>query len=111
MVSMDKVQRGVATFLDRELMPTLEGWDKVLVGGGAGLAVAKLPKIINMYPIASTLEIYDKASNQVDIDALYNAVMPYMGENALPLKIPYLGLTMKIGKPQIETLYKYIKEV
>ena len=110
MVSMDKVQKGVAAFLDRELIPNLSGWDKVLVGGGAGIAVAKLPKIVEMYPIITYLDIYDKEKNQMDIDTLYQAVTPYIGSETLPLKIPYLGITIKVGKPQVDALYQYIKE-
>lgn len=110
MIPMDKVQRGLAAFLDRELIPSLTGWDKVLVGGGAGIAVAKLPKIVEMYPIITALDIYDKANNQMDIDTLYQAVTPYMGGDTLPLKIPVLGITIKVGRPQVDALYRYIKE-
>lgn len=110
MVSMDKAQRGMAAFLDRELIPSLTGWDKVLVGGGAGVLVAKLPKIVELYPIVTALDIYDKANNQIDIDTLYQAVVPYIGGETLPLKIPYLGITIKLGRPQVDALYHYIKE-
>ena len=71
MIPMDKVQRGLALFIDRELAPSLSGWDKVLVAGGAGLAVAKLPSLIAQYPIVSALGVYDKENNLVDIDALH----------------------------------------
>lgn len=111
MVTMEKVQRGLAAFIDRELIPSLSGWDKVLVGGGAGLAVAKLPQMIAQYPIVSALGVYDKENNQVDIDALYKAVTPYIGAEALPVKLPAVGITVKMGRQEIDTLYRYIKEV
>lgn len=111
MVTMEKVQRGLAAFIDRELIPSLSGWDKVLVGGGAGLAVAKLPQMIAQYPIVATLGVYDKENNLVDIDALYQAIVPYIGTEALPVKLPMLGITVKMGRAEIDTLYKYIKEV
>ena len=110
MVRMDQVQRGLAAFLDRELIPSLSGWDKVLVGGGAGILTARLPQMISQYPVAATLGLYDAANNQVDIDSLYQAVTPYIGAEALPLKIPMLGITVKIGKQEIDALYRYIKE-
>lgn len=110
MIPMDKVQRGLAAFLDRELIPSLTGWDKVLVGGTAGVAVAKLPKIVEQYPIISALDIYDRVNNQLDVDTLYQAVVPYMGAEALPARIPLLGITLKIGRPQVDALYHYIKE-
>lgn len=110
MVSMDKVQRGLAAFLDRELIPSLSGWDKVLVGGGAGILTAKLPQVIAQYPVVAALGLYDTANNQVDIDALYNAVTPYIGTEALPVKIPVVGITIKVGKQEIDALHRYIKE-
>ena len=110
MVSMDKVQRGLAAFLDRELIPSLSGWDKVLVGGGAGILTAKLPQVIAQYPVVAALGLYDAANNQVDIDALHNAVTPYIGTEALPVKIPVVGITIKVGKQEIDALYRYIKE-
>ena len=110
MVSMEKVQKGIAVFIDQELIPSLTGWDKILVGGSAGVAVAKLPKIIQQYPIVSALDIYDKNNNQMDIDTLYQSVVPYLGNELLPLRIPVLGITMKVGKQQIDALYRYIKE-
>lgn len=111
MVTMEKVQRGLAAFIDRELIPSLSGWDKVLVGGCAGLAVAKLPQMIAQYPIVATLGVYDTENNRVDIDALYQAIVPYIGTEALPVKFPMLGITVKMGRAEIDTLYKYIKEV
>ena len=110
MVSMEKVQKGIAVFIDQELIPSLTGWDKILVGGSAGVAVAKLPKIIEQYPIVSALDIYDKNNNQLDIDTLYQSVVLYLGNELLPLRIPVLGITMKVGKQQIDALYRYIKE-
>lgn len=110
MIPMDKVQRGIAMFIDRELMPSLTGWDKILVGGSAGIAAAKLPKLVEHYPIISALDIYDKDNNQMDIDTLYQSVVPYLNNEVLPLRIPVLGITIKIGKQQVDALYRYIKE-
>ena len=110
MMAMEKVQRGLAAFLDNELIPSLSGWDKVLIGGGSGIAVAKLPKLIEQYPIAAALDIYNKERNQVDVDTLYQAIVPYMDTEPLPAKIPILNITMKIGRQEIDSLYRYIKE-
>lgn len=110
MVTIDKVQMGLAAFIDRELIPSLSGWDKVLVGGGAGLLAARLPRLIASYPVMATLGIYNPENNQIDIDAVYKAASPYVGAEALPVKIPMLGITVKIGKEEIDSLYRYIKE-
>lgn len=110
MMAMEKVQRGLASFLDKELIPSLSGWDRVLIGGGAGIAVAKLPRLIEQYPIAAALDIYNKERNQVDVDTLYQAIVPYMGTDPLPTKVPILNITIKIGRQEVDALYRYIKE-
>jgi len=53
--------------------------------------------------------VYDAESGSVNIDALYNAFVPKLGAEKIPIAIPKIG-TIKIGKEEIETLMKYIKE-
>lgn len=110
MVSINKVQHGLAVFIDRELIPSLTGWDKVIIGGASGLIAAKLPKFLSQYPVLAALELYSPESNQIDIDAVYQAIIPYLGTEALPLKIPMVGITVKVGRTEVDTLYRYIKE-
>ena len=113
MVTMEKVQMGLTSFIDRELAPSLSGWDRVVIAGGIGLMVANLPKLVAQYaahPVVAALGVYDKEKNQVDIDALYKAAAPYIGAEPLPVKIPVLGITVKMGRPEIDALYRYIKE-
>lgn len=113
MVTIDKVQHGLAKFIDRELVPALTGWEKVVVGGGSGLLVAKLPGIISKYAdnsIVGALGLYDPESRMIDIETLYQSIAPQVTEK-LPLKIPFIGLTLKIGRAEIDSLYNYIMEV
>ena len=57
-----------------------------------------------------SLMVCAQAHATPQIDALYNAAKPYMGTEALPVKIPGIGLTLKLGKQDIDTLYAYIQE-
>lgn len=72
---------------------------KGVAGAGLGTGIAGL-----------ALGVYDMEHGTVDVDALYNAAKPYMGAEALPVKIPGIGLTLKLGKQDIDTLYAYIQE-
>lgn len=113
MMPIANVQAGLARFIDRSLAPSLSGWDRVLIAGAGGILTAKLPNIISQYadhPMVKALGIYDKENGLVDVDALYNAVKPYMGTDALPVKIPGIGITLKLGRQDIDTLYAYIQE-
>lgn len=112
MVTLDKIQSGLTAFVDREIAPSLSGWDKVIVSGGLALMAANLPNIISAYsahPAVTALGVYDAHSNSIDIDAVYNAVCQYIGTERMPVPIPVVGLTVKIGRPEIDALYRYIK--
>lgn len=106
MVPMENVKSGLARFVDREIAPGLSGWDKVIVAGGLAVMIKNLPAVIAKYPILATLGVSD---TEVDIDTLYEAASPYVNEK-MPVQIPVIGITLKIGKPELDALYKYIKE-
>lgn len=106
MIPMETVKTGLAAFVDREIVPGLSGWDKVIVAGGLAVIIKRLPDLISKYPMLSALGV---SETEVDIDTLYEAAIPYVNEK-MPLKIPGVGITLKIGRSELDTLYKYIKE-
>lgn len=113
MVSITQVQRGLTEFVDREVLPHMQGFERVMLGMSAGLISNKLPCIMEKiadHPILSTLDIYHKGSGDVDIDAIYKAARPYVGNEAFPVKIPIIGVTLKMGQKELEDLYRYIKQ-
>ena len=113
MIPIEKVQSGIAKFVDRDIAPSLTGWDRVLVAGAGGLLTANIPKILAQYednPVIKALGVYDKENGLVDVDALYAAAKPYLGTEPLPVKIPFLKITIKLGKKDIDAIYSYIQE-
>jgi hypothetical protein len=112
MVSISQIQRGFTLFIDNEVAMAFTGWQKAVVAGAAGLLAANLPNIVKVYgtsPLVAALGVYDANSNTVNIDALYNAFVPKLGSDKIPITIPKIG-TIKMGQPEIDTLMRYIKE-
>lgn len=112
MVTVSQIQRGFACFIDNEVASSFDGWHKAVVAGCAGLIAANFPNIVKTYashPLVSALGVYDPQSGMVDIDALYNAFVPKMGGDKIPVTIPKIG-TIKIGHTEIDSLMRYIKE-
>ena len=112
MVTITQIQRGFALFVDNEIAAAFTGWQKAVVAGAAGLLAANLPNLIKVYgahPFVAALGIYDANSGTVNIDALYNAIVPKLGAEKIPLTIPKIG-TIKMGQDEIDTLMRYIKE-
>lgn len=113
MVTIEQARRGLVKFVNAEIVPGLSLSERVLVGGWANLAAAKLDRILDNYAqskMISILEIYDRDNGAVDLDAVYEAVKPYIGPDPIPAKIPGLGLTVKMTQREVDALYKYIKE-
>ena len=113
MVTVSQIQRGFVLFIDNEVATAFDGWQKAIVSGASGLLAANFPNIVKTYashPFVSALGIYDPQSGMVNIDALYNSVVPKLGNDKIPITIPKIG-TIKLGQPELETLMRYIKEV
>ena len=110
MASIQQIQQGAVKFIDNDLVPAFSGAEKILVGGAAALMVANIGGLIQQYaahPVVAALGVYD--GKEVDVDALYQAFAPRFGSEKIPLKLPVVG-TIKIGKDELDRLYKYIKE-
>ena len=112
MVAIAQIQRGFVQFVDNEVAVSFTGWQKAVVAGGAGLLAANFHNVVNAYasnPIVAALGVYDPQSGSVNIDALYNAFVPKMGQDKIPITIPKIGV-IKIGQTEIDLLMRYIKE-
>ena len=112
MVTVSQIQKGFVHFIDNDVSVVLDGWQKAVVAGCAGLIAANFPNMVKVYashPFVSALGIYDAQSGMVDIDALYNAVVPHIGADKIPVTLPKIG-TIKIGQPELNSLMRYIKE-
>jgi hypothetical protein len=113
MANISQIQRGFVQFVDKEVAAAFDGWQRAIVGGAAGLLAANFPNLVKVYgahPFVAALGLYDANSGTVNVDALYNAIVPKLGTEKIPLTIPKIG-TIKMGRDEIDTLMKYIKEV
>ena len=112
MVNVSQVQRGFVNFIDNEIAVAFDGWQKAVVAGAATLLAAGMPNLIKTYgsnPVVAALNIYDANANAVNIDAIYNAFVPKLGAEKIPVVIPKIG-TIKLGREEIDSLMRYIKE-
>ena len=112
MATITQIQRGFTRFVDSHLAGAFSGWQKAIVVGGASLIAVNMPNLVALYgthPVVAALGVYNPDAGTVDIDALYNAFVPHLGGDKLPVAIPKVG-TIKLGKEDIDILMRYIKE-
>lgn len=111
MVSIDKIERGVANYLDGELMPQLQsnGFEKVLVGTAASLAIHKIGAIVVSYKdnkLVKMLDVMDDNGN-VDVDVLAAELKKNIPKEGVKVDIPVVG-TMTFHEDDVDKLYEYI---
>lgn len=111
MVSIDKIEKGIAHYLDGELMPQFEssGWEKVLVGTAASLMIRKSGAIIAGYKDhkwVKMLGIMDDKGN-VDVEALATELKKNIPKEGFKVDIPIIGV-MTFHKNDVDKLHEYI---
>ena len=114
MVSVDKIERGVARFLDVEMLPTIpaEGFARVVAGTAAAVLVRRVGGMVRGYSdnsVVRGLGVMDAAGN-VDIDILREALKANMPESGIRIEIPFGG-AVTLRKADVDTLYRYINEM
>lgn len=113
MVAIDKVEAGIARYIDRELIPQLpcDGLKGFGIGVAASLLLQKLGVILRQYagnPMLKTLEIVND-DGMVDIEVLHEAIRRNVQENGLAIDLPLVG-GIKLYKADVDTIYRMIKE-
>lgn len=111
MVSIDKIEKGVANYLDGELMPQLQSnsLEKVLIGTAASLAIRRSGTIVAGYKdnkMVQMLGIMDSNGN-VDVDVLADELKKNIPKEGVKVDIPIIG-TMTFHKDDVDKLYEYI---
>ena len=112
MATIKQVQTGFAKFIDNHIAGAFEGWQKAVVVGGATLLTANLPNMVKVYganPMVAALGVYNPETGFIDVDKLYNAFVPHLGNDKIPVTVPKVG-TLKFGKEEIDIIVRYIKE-
>lgn len=117
MATIQQVQKGFARFVDNHVAGAYSGVEKTVVLGGATLISAGLPNLMKQYcqsGFIGALGVVDTESGFIDIDSLYNAFVPHLGAEKIPVKLPKLGSidlgTIKLGREEIDILVRYIRE-
>lgn len=112
MVTIAQVQTGFAKFLDMQLASAFSGWQRAVVLCGGTLIARNLPNLAEQYkthPIMALSGVYNAEDGTYDIDALHEGLAAHIGDSKIPITLPGLG-TIKLGREDVDTLCRYIKE-
>lgn len=109
MVSIDRLQNGVARYLEAELVSKMDGLNKWVFSAVATAYIADAPKLmerVKSSAFLAPLELIDAAGN-VDIDKVYTNLKPAAEKCPAPINVPGIG-TITLTVADVDALYNYI---
>ena len=104
MVSVPQVSKGIATFIQRELIVKATGIDRTLLKMSIPLIPQIIDKQFDKYKNNVLLECFI-TDNGIDIDELYKAAKQAMSDGE---QILYNGIIL--NDRDLDNLYTYIKQ-
>ena len=111
MVNANQIEKGVAAYLDEEVMPQvhLEPWKKAVLGTGASVAIKRVGNVLENIKgnqALSALGVVDQEGN-VDIDIVSTEFKKQIPTEGLKVKIPLLG-EITFHESDVDMLYRKI---
>lgn len=111
MATANQIRLGVGDYIERHMMPRLDGKRQFLLGMAYGLAAGKMDELMQAVQgneAARMLGIVQE-NGEIDIDALYNAAYAQMqAHGKLKLDIPMIG-AFAFDADDLRELYNAIK--
>lgn len=111
MVSIERVQAGVARYLDTEIISKMSGVNKWLVAAAASAYVSDAPELLrklNEKKAFAALNLIDEAGN-VDVEKIYQSLKPAAAKCPAPITLPIIG-TLTFTEQDVDSLYTYIMQ-
>lgn len=111
MVSVERVKRGVARYLDEEFTAKMSGWQKWVFGAGAAMYLENLGETVERLrknELVKGLGILDETGN-IDTDKLRRYFVAEAQKGSATFDIPLIG-RVTLNENDVERLYRCIEE-
>lgn len=111
MISIQRVQAGIAQYLDAEMMAQLpaDGWRRVTAGAAIGVALKRMGAVtdeLKKNGILNTMGVIDPDGN-VDVEILRDELREKIPEDGMKIDVPLMG-RMIFRKHDVDKVYQYI---
>ena len=113
MVTVDKVQRGLAKYIEEQILPPMKGTDRWLVTGAAAMALAKLPAMIQQQlQSGGALKALGVIGTDgtIDIDGIIKSVKPAAKSSPASINIPFTNGTITLTEADLDVIQRYIEQ-
>lgn len=111
MVSIDRVKRGIARYLDSELINKMTGWQKWVFGAGAAMYLENFGSTVSKlreHPMVNALGIINE-SGDIAVEKLYQQLRIQAQKGPITFDIPMIG-HVTLSEVDVDKLYQYIMQ-
>lgn len=113
MVSIESVERGVARYIDKEILPAIktDGIKGFAIGTAASLLVKRGGNVLRGLASNTVLQQMGlvTADGAVDLDALRDAAKDNIPTGGLVVELP-MGVAVRINAVDVDSLYNLIRQ-
>ena len=108
MKTVDQVARGLASFYDVEIRPSLAGWKGIAYGVAVGRVAAGMPKLVEQYaPVLSPLGIL--VDGKIDAEGLATELRKQMEKSEGKLTVQLMGDSFTFTPRDVDSLMRHIE--
>lgn len=111
MVTLAQVQNGLVKYLDTEIMPQINGWQKWVFGAAMSVSLSKIATIFNALKenaFIKMLDVVDENDN-IDIDTIYQEFRKQAQKGSITFDVPLIGMPLTLNTTDVDKLYQMIK--
>ena len=108
MKTVDQISRGVASFYDEEVRPSLSGWKAIAYGVAVGRFAVMLPTLMNQYA-AILVPMGIVQDGKVDAEGLAAELRKQMEKSGGMLTFAVMGDTFTFKAADVDALMRCIE--
>lgn len=108
MKTVDQVSRGVASFFDEEVRPSLSGWKAIAYGLAVGRIAKGLPNMMEQYA-AFLVPLGIVENGMVDVEGLAAELRSQMEKNGGELRFRVMGDEFAFKAHDVDSLMRHIE--
>lgn len=110
MVHYSRVLQGIASYIDNEMLPALNGsWKSWLLGSMAGIVIANGEQMFRQYkdnPLLASLRLVD--GENINVELIVAELRKQAQKGTATISLPIIG-PVTFGSSDVEKLYHYIR--
>lgn len=109
MVAYTKLINGLSKYVDEEIVNKLTGYQKWVIGAGAGIMLNKATNVFNGIknnPLIKSMEIINE-KDEIDIELIYRELKKQAQKGAVTVEVPMAG-ALTLNEQDVDKLYSMI---